>query len=108
MRGKRHLGLSAACFALAVAMSGCGGNGGGADAQSGGDTGAQNGGGPAVTVNAPPVANPGSDQSMILGSGAVSLDGSASSDPEGSALEFAWVFIERPASSTASLSDAIP
>lgn len=43
-----------------------------------------------VTVNAAPVANAGADQSVVAGA-AVGLDGSASSDSDGSIVSYAWV-----------------
>lgn len=51
---------------------------------------------------APPVATISSQQEAIVGS-TVLLDGSASSDPGGLPLTFAWVLTTKPASSTTSL-----
>lgn len=59
----------------------------------------------ATTVNAAPVANAGSAQSVVTGT-SVSLDGSASSDANGDSLTFAWTLTGRPAGSSASLSGA--
>jgi hypothetical protein len=42
------------------------------------------------TVNDPPVADAGEDQSVVQGA-IVALDGSGSSDPEGHALSYGWV-----------------
>ncbi len=58
-----------------------------------------------VATNAPPVAHAGSDQAVAPGA-IVQLDGSASSDPEGDALAFAWTLAARPEGSSATLSSA--
>lgn len=57
------------------------------------------------TSNSAPIANAGPDQTVALGS-LVQLDGSASSDPDGDALSYAWALTSLPASSTATLSNA--
>ena len=51
----------------------------------------------------PPTANAGADQSVATGS-QVSLDGSQSSDPEGSGLSYQWDFLSKPSGSVAKLS----
>ncbi|WP_158233400.1 Ig-like domain-containing protein [Reichenbachiella sp. 5M10] len=62
----------------------------------------------AVTVVAPgempPVANPGGSQSVVLPSNSATLDGSASSDPDGTIVAYAWAQTSGP--NTASLSGA--
>lgn len=57
------------------------------------------------TVNAAPVANAGKDIAIVLHGTVATLDGSASSDPEGDAISYNWNMISRPTDSTAVLSD---
>jgi len=59
----------------------------------------------AAVANAAPVANAGTDQSVIAGS-AVTLNGNGSSDANGDALTYAWTLSTKPAGSAASLSAA--
>jgi len=47
--------------------------------------------------NRPPIANAGPDQTIYLPTNAVSLDGSASSDPDNNITGFAWTKISGPA-----------
>ena len=54
--------------------------------------------------NAPPAANAGTDQTVLPGQ-TVQLNGSGSSDPEGTPLTFKWALVSRPIGSTATLSD---
>lgn len=49
------------------------------------------------TINKPPVANAGSDQTITLPTDSVLLDGSASSDPDGNINAWAWRKISGPA-----------
>ncbi len=57
------------------------------------------------TVNSPPVANPGPNQTVGLNS-VVTLNGSASSDVDGDTLSYLWNLVTRAAGSSAELSNA--
>jgi hypothetical protein len=57
------------------------------------------------SVNVAPVADAGSDQSVLVGH-RVQLDGSSSSDADGDALTYSWSIIDSPVGSVAVLSDA--
>lgn len=59
---------------------------------------------PASNPNRPPVVNAGADQNVSTGS-SVTLDGSASSDPDGDLITFNWAQTYRPLDSIATLSD---
>lgn len=56
--------------------------------------------------NKPPIANAGPDQTILLPTDSVTLDGSASSDPDGTISSFQWIKISGPASFTINSSAA--
>lgn len=56
-------------------------------------------------ANSAPNAVAGSDQTVVVGE-TVTLDGSDSADPDGSALDYNWEFTSRPDDSDASLSNS--
>lgn len=57
----------------------------------------------ATALNAPPSANAGSDQNVVV-SVVVTLDGSATTDPDGDALQYMWTLTTFPPGSRAALS----
>nr|MBX2808574.1 hypothetical protein [Cellvibrionaceae bacterium] len=56
-------------------------------------------------VNNPPIAHAGADRAVYVGAELI-LDGAASLDPDGDALNYQWSLLEQPQGSTAELSDA--
>jgi len=56
-------------------------------------------------LNRAPTADAGIDQNVPLGT-VVTLDGSASSDPDGNPITYAWTLDSKPANSTAAFDDA--
>ena len=63
------------------------------------------GGGDSPPAHVAPIANAGASRSLLVG-GVVTLDGSASSDSNGTALTYAWTLTSKPAGSTATLNGA--
>ena len=90
----RRIPASLCASLIALSLTACGGGGGGQDQA------------PPPPVNRAPDANAGADVSMNIAASDISLDGSASSDPENGALTFAWTVVSEPAGSTVALSDA--
>ena len=76
-------------LALCASLSGCGG----------GTTTAT------ATTNVAPTANPGASQNVLVGA-VVSMDGSASKDPDGGTLTFKWTLIGKPVGSAATLTNS--
>jgi len=76
-------------LALCASLSGCGG----------GTTTAT------ATTNVAPTANPGTSQNVLVGA-VVSMDGSASKDPDGGTLTFKWTLIGKPVGSAATLTNS--
>ncbi len=58
-----------------------------------------------TTINRPPVANAGPDQTVTAGA-LVNLTGAASSDPDGTTVTYLWTLVTRPAGSNAALTGA--
>ena len=58
-----------------------------------------------TTEDSIPIANAGPDQTVTAGV-TVQFDGSASTDPDGTPLQFSWALLTRPPNSVATLSDA--
>ncbi len=56
------------------------------------------------TINSPPVADAGPDQTALVGE-AITFDGSGSYDVDGDSLAFSWSCVSKPAGSTAMLDD---
>jgi uncharacterized repeat protein (TIGR01451 family) len=55
------------------------------------------------TANRAPIANAGTDITNVALTAEVSLNGTASADPDGDALTYSWAFVQRPSGSVASL-----
>jgi len=92
-----HRLLAALGIGVLALTAGCGGTDDNAPASSGPIT------PPPAATNALPTARAGGPQSVLIGA-TVQLDGTASTDPEGGALTYAWILIARPLGSNATLS----
>lgn len=58
-----------------------------------------------VTLNRAPIARPGANQNITVGTPVI-LNGASSSDPDGDALSYSWTFQSRPSGSAAILRGA--
>jgi hypothetical protein len=58
------------------------------------------------TVNSKPVADAGLDQAVSVRGTSIQLDGTESFDPDGDLITYAWTLLQKPATSTATLSNA--
>lgn len=58
-----------------------------------------------TTLNSPPVANAGPDQTVFVAT-TVTLDGTGSTDVDGNAITYAWALVSAPAGSGATLDSA--
>lgn len=83
----RWIGL----FVVVMLIAGCSGSG---------DSSGESGGSPQLS----PSADPGVNETVSVGT-AVALDGSASQSPAGAPVSYQWTLTEKPAGSTASLSN---
>ncbi len=63
---------------------------------------------PAPSGNKPPVANAGADQITTLPKDSVALDGSSSSDPDGTITTYSWTKIAGPSSPNISSTHYLP
>ncbi len=98
----RTLAMVGPGIVLFLSLAGCGSNGDGFLEPGALGPGPGPGSGP---INTLPVANAGADQYVASGA-TVTLDGSKSYDPNGTALTYSWQFDSKPAGSSAVFSDA--
>ena len=91
---------------MVLSVAACGG-GGGSDSSSSTDTsgGSSSGGTTTQPTNNAPVANAGSDQTIVLGETAT-FNGSASSDADGDNLTYTWTISNSPNGSSAQLASS--
>ncbi|MDR3711586.1 MAG: PKD domain-containing protein [Puia sp.] len=59
-----------------------------------------------TTTNKPPVANAGANQTITLPTSSVSLDGSASTDPDGTIASYSWTQTSGPSNATITTANA--
>lgn len=99
-----RVGIVAAIAALGIILAACGGGGGGS--APGGGNGGSGGGQPA---NRPPVASAGPDSSAAISPTGYQIDGSASSDPDGTGLVYVWSIASQPAGAEATITgESVP
>ena len=105
-----RVGIAAAVAALGFLLAACGGGGGGGG--TGGAPGGGGGNGGGVTpppANRPPVASAGPDFTAAIVPTGYQIDGSASTDPDGTPLSYVWSIVSEPAGADATITgESVP
>jgi len=96
----RRRGMSIVVFLAVVSLHACSSSNG-----TNGSNGAN--GADGAKSNSTPIANAGLDQKVAAAGIPVTLNGSASSDPDGDAISYEWTIIERPVGSIDALSSLV-